>query len=244
LKPYRVKALPTAHRAERPPKQDFHAEVNGMLQVLKTDCQWRMLPKDFPPWQAAPGCFRRWKREGRRDRVLKALRESARRKAGRNREPTVAIMDSRPVRSAGKGAARLRCGRQGRKPRLAVDAMGFLLAAVVHSAGIPDRAGARALLIRRFRRITGIRKIFAGGGYTGKWAAWTTGLFAAVMEIVKRGGTGQFVVLPRRWMVERTFVWLTLSRRLDRDDEINPQHSETMIQPAMNHLPLKRLSDF
>jgi transposase len=102
LKPYLVKPLPAVRRAGRPPKQDFHAVVNGTLYVLKTGCQWRMLSKDFPPWQTVYGCFRRWKREGRWDRALKALREAARQKAGRKAEPSVAILDSRSVKSAGK----------------------------------------------------------------------------------------------------------------------------------------------
>jgi transposase len=115
LKPYLVKPLPTVRRAGRPPKQDFHTVVNGMLYVLKTGCQWRMLPKDFPPWQTVYGCFRRWKREGRWDSALKALREAARQKAGRNAQPSVAILDSRSVKSAGKGGSAVLM--RGRKPR-------------------------------------------------------------------------------------------------------------------------------
>jgi transposase len=118
------------------------------------------------------------------------------------------------------------------------------LAVVVHSAGIQDRVGARALRIRLSGGLAGILEIFADGGYSGKLLAWTTAMFAAVMEIVKRSDTGRFVVLPKRRIVERSFAWLALSRRLNRDHEINPRHSETMSQLAMIHLPLKRLSDF
>ena len=84
--------------------------------------------------------------------------------------------------------------------------MGFILTGVVHSAGIPDRVGARAVLIRRFHRIPGIRKVFADGGHTGKLIAWRAAMFAAPMEIVKRSDAGKFVVLPKRWIVERTFA--------------------------------------
>jgi transposase len=99
-------------------------------------------------------------------------------------------------------------------------------------------------LIRLFGLISGIRKIFADGGSTGKLIDWTAALFAWTIEIVKRSDAGKFVVLPKRWIVERTFAWLALSRRLNRDYEINPKHSEAMIQLAMIHLLLKRLSNF
>ncbi|MDR3054844.1 MAG: transposase [Zoogloeaceae bacterium] len=94
LVPYLVKPLPTECRRGRPPKQGFHAVVNGMLYVVKTGCQWRMLPKDFPPWQTVYGCFRRWRMEGRWVRAMNALREAARQKTGKHREPSVAIIDS------------------------------------------------------------------------------------------------------------------------------------------------------
>ena len=120
--------------------------------------------------------------------------------------------------------------------------MGFILTVVVHSAGIQDRVGARAVLIRLFGLTPGIQKIFADGGYTGKLIDWTAAMFAWTVEIVKRSDAGKFVVLPKRWIVERTFAWLALSRRLNRDHEINPQQSEALIQLAMIHLLLKRLS--
>jgi transposase len=116
------------------------------------------------------------------------------------------------------------------------------LTVVVHSAGIQDRVGARAVLIRLFGLIPCLRKIFADGGYTGKLIDWAAAMFAWTIAIVKRSDTGKFVVLPRRWIVERTFAWLALSRRLNRDYEINPKHSEAVIQLAMIHLFLKRLS--
>ena len=115
LAPHLVKPLPTERRRGRPPKQDFRAEVSGMLYVVKTGCQWRFLPKDFPPWQTVYGCFRRWQLDGRWAKAMKALREEAREKAGRNKAPSVAIMDSRSIKSAEKGgnAATTRA----RKPR-------------------------------------------------------------------------------------------------------------------------------
>jgi putative transposase len=130
---------------------------------------------------------------------MKALREEARLKAGRNKEPSVALIDLRSFKSAQKRGPRgYDAGQktQGRKPHIAVDTMGFLLTVVVHSAGIQDRVGARAVLIRLLGRIPGIRKVFADGGYTGKLIAWTAAMFAATMEIVKRSDSGKFIVLP------------------------------------------------
>ena len=120
--------------------------------------------------------------------------------------------------------------------------MGFILTVVVHSAGIQDRVGARAVLIRLFGLIHGIQKVFADGGYTGKLITWATAMFATTVEVVKRSDAGKFVVLPKRWIVERTFAWLALSRRLNRDYEINPRQSEAMVQLAMIRLLLKRLA--
>ena len=120
--------------------------------------------------------------------------------------------------------------------------MGFILAVIVHSAGIQDRTGARAVLIRLFCLIPTLQKVFADGGYAGKLIDWTRAMFGWAVEIVKRNETGKFVVLPKRWIVERTFAWLAFSRRLNRDYEINPHQSEAMIKLAMIHLLLKRLA--
>jgi transposase len=131
---------------------------------------------------------------------------------------------------------------KGRKQHIAVDTLGFILAVVVHSAGIQDRTGARAVLIRLFRLIPNIQKVFADGGYAGKLISWAQGMFGWVVEVVKRNETGKFVVLPKRWIVERTFAWLAQCRRLNRDYEINPRQSEAMIKLAMIRLLVKRLA--
>lgn len=105
LKPHIVKPLPQVPGKGRPPKQDFRAEINAMLYVLKTGCQWRMLPKDFPPWKTVYGYLRRWRLDGTWDVAMRVLREAARQQAGRNARPSVAIIDSRSVKSASKGGS-------------------------------------------------------------------------------------------------------------------------------------------
>lgn len=105
LQPYLIKPLPDKAGRGRPTKQEFRREINAILYVVKTGCQWRMLPKEFPPWQSVYGYFRRWRLDGTWDRVMHALREQARSQAGRNADPTVAIVDSRSVKTASKGGS-------------------------------------------------------------------------------------------------------------------------------------------
>jgi putative transposase len=108
LAPLVVKPLPDKAGRGRPPKQDFREEINGMLYVLRTGCQWRMLPAEFPPWQTVYGQFRRWRLNDTWGRVMQALREAARKRAGgRNEKPSVAMVDSRSVKTASKGGTRL-----------------------------------------------------------------------------------------------------------------------------------------
>jgi transposase len=129
---------------------------------------------------------------------------------------------------------------KGRKRHIATDTQGHLLTVVVHSAGIQDRIGARAVLMRLFRRFDTIIKIFADGGYTGKLIGWAKEMFDYDVEIVKRNEQHTFKVLPKRWIVERTFAWLNWSRRLSKDYELNPTSAETMVHIAFVHLLLKR----
>lgn len=120
--------------------------------------------------------------------------------------------------------------------------MGFLLAVVVHSAGIQDRVGARAVLIRLFTLLNTVQAVFVDGGYSGKLIAWSHDMFGWLVTVVKRTEAHRFAVLPKRWIVERTFAWLTNSRRLVRDYEVSPKQAEAMIKVAMIHLLLKRLA--
>ena len=113
---------------------------------------------------------------------------------------------------------------------------------VVHSAAIQDRVGARSLLLRLATQGQGLRKVFADGAYTGTLIAWCRAMFGWSMEVVKLPAQRRFLVLPKRWIVERTFAWLGGFRRLAKDYEINPRQSEAMIKLAMIHLLLRRLT--
>ena len=129
---------------------------------------------------------------------------------------------------------------KGRKRHIAVDTPGNLLTVVVHSAGIQDRGGARAVRMRLFCRFETIFKIFADGGYTGTLIAWAKAMFGFDVEVVKRNQLHTFKVLPKRWIVERNFAWPGWSRRLSKDYELCLTSSETMIWISFAHTLLKQ----
>jgi transposase len=129
---------------------------------------------------------------------------------------------------------------KGRKRHIAVDTQGNLLTVVVHSAGIQDRVGARAVLMRLFCRFDTIAKVFVDGGYTGTLIEWAKQMFGYQVEVVKRSELHQFKILPKRWIVERTFSWLNWSRRLSKDYELRHTSAETMIYVAFAHQLLRR----
>jgi transposase len=129
---------------------------------------------------------------------------------------------------------------KGRKRHIAVDTQGNLLAVIVHSAGIQDRVAARAVLMRLFCHFDSITTVFADGGYTGKLIDWAKDMFDYSVKIVKRNEQHLFRVLPKRWIVERTFAWLNWSRRLSKDYELRHDSAETMIYVAFAHQLLRR----
>ena len=131
---------------------------------------------------------------------------------------------------------------EGRKRHIAVDTQGNLLTVVVHAASLQDRVAARAVLLRLFRQVHTIQAVIADGGYTGKLIEWTKQMFGWRRGIVKRNELHRFVVLPKRWVVERTFAWLNWSRRLSKDYKLRPTSAETMIHIAYTHLMLRRLA--
>ena len=131
---------------------------------------------------------------------------------------------------------------KGRKRHIAVDTQGNLLTVVVHAAGIQDRAGARAVMMRLFRRFDTIKKIFVHGGYTGKLIGWARDMFGYDVEVVQRNEQHKFVVLPKRWIVEPTIAWLNWSRRLSKDYEVKHTSAETMVHIAFAHQLLRRIN--
>lgn len=219
----------------RPMVHQLRAMLDALRYVVKYGIEWRALPGDFPPWEAVFAFFERWSARGLPVRLVDRLRERLRVGAGRAPDPTAAIIDSQSVKAAdtvGAATSGYDGGKKikGRKRHIAVDANGWLLMVLVTAAGVQDRdAGHRLLALLRERFAT-ISLVWADGGYAGRLITWATTVLRLTVTVVKRNAeVAGFTVLPRRWVVERTFGWLNRHRRLVRDYERRPDHHEAMI---------------
>ena len=243
--------IPRAKPGGRPRSTDMRLVVNAIFYLDRTGCAWRYLPREYPPWETVYGYFRRWRISGLWQRIHDRLRSLVRQAEGRQSQPSAAILDSQSVKTTARGgpARGFDAAKQvaGRKRHLLVDVLGLLLIAVVHSAGVQDYEGARRVLEKVRTRFSRLRLIWADSIYerTGL-PQWVRDLRASRklrLEVVRRPqGQKGFAVLPRRWVVERTFAWLGFHRRLSKDYEALPETSEAMIYVAMIRLMLARLA--
>jgi putative transposase len=238
--------FPKPSKMGRPRKHDFRELLNAIFYLVKTACQWRNLPTHFARWATVYHYFRLWKRNGLWERIHAHLREQVRLLEGRHRHPSAAIIDSQSVKSTETSDERgYDAGKKvnGRKRHILVDTIGLILLVTVLPANIQDRDGAKQLLTAFFRQTTPrrVKHIWADGGYAGALLDWTRRLWRCTIEIVKRSELHAFKVLPRRWVVERTFGWLGRYRRLNRDYERQAKTGETMVYLAMIRLMLARL---
>jgi putative transposase len=225
---------------------DVRDVVNAILYLDKNGCAWRALPHDFPPEGTVRDYFHRWRRAGLWEKILDALRQQRRRQQGKAHEPTAAIIDSQSVKGTRTSGLRgYDAGKKvkGTKRHLLVDTLGLLLCVVVHAANIQDRDGARLVFAKARAKCPGVQLVWADGGYAGKLVGWLKALCGWTLAIVKRNEAVKgWVLLPRRWVVERTISWLNGYRRLSKDYEFWPETSEAFIQVAMIHLMLHRLA--
>jgi len=205
--------FPKPHPTGRPRQHPYRELLNAMFYLARTACQWRNLPKDFAPGRTVYHYFRLWTRSGLLDAIHAHLRE--------------------PVRLVA-----------GRKRHVLVDTLGLILLVMILPANIQDRDGARQLLAAWFARSPRrrVKHIWADDGYAGLLVGWARRLWRCAIELVKRTDAHTFRVLPRRWVVERTFGWLGRYRRLNRDYERLARTGETMVYVAMIRLMLARLA--
>jgi putative transposase len=239
--------LPASKLPARLRAHSLRAIFDTVFYVLKSGCPWRLLPCDFPPWPTVYYHFRRFRLSGLWDLVFKALRVAERKRVDKDPEASATIIDSQSVKTTEEGAGssgyNAHKNVKGRKRHLLVDTLGLPLSVYVTPADIQDRAGARCLLAGLVPLVPCLKKIWADGAYSGKeFARWCEQEGGWELEVVERAREAQgFEVLPKRWIVERTFSWLIRNRRLSKDYERKVQTSETFIKVAMIRLLLRRL---
>ncbi len=238
--------LPVPKRLGRPRTTQMRQVVNAMLYLLTTGCQWRLLPKEFPPFSTVQRFFYRWRDAGLWQTINHFLVMRTREAAGREASPTAGVLDSQSVKTTEAAGPRgYDAGKKikGRKRHVLTDTNGLLVAAVVHQADIQDRDGAPLVLASARYLYPWLRHVFADGAYIGakldtaldKIGRWT-------IEVIKRSDAASgFLVLPRRWVVERTFAWLNRNRRLAKDFEATLESALAWLFLASVKLLMRRL---
>ena len=239
------KAIAPQFAGRRHAKHHPRRVLDACLYLAKTGCQWRYLPGSFPPWQTVYYHLRRWAERGLLTGLVHRLRRLVRRKAGRDPSPSLAVIDSQSVKTSHVGGPRSFDGGKkvhGRKRHILTDTLGLLLAVVVHPAGDNDSQWSVRLLDRVQGHVPRLEAVLADQGYAAVPTMLIWRVFGWTWEVVVRDPAQKgFVVVKRRWVVERTFSWFGGYRRLSKDYEALPEVSEAMVQLAAIRLMSRRL---
>ena len=267
--------LPASKWRGRPRLHSPRESLNAVFYLLKSGCQWRMLPREFPPWKTVFHYFRAWRLDGTWERLNRTMRRLLREKLGRDPEPSAGIVDAQSTKSTGVGGEQrgFDGGKKirGRKRHLLVDTEGLVVEAKVHSAKVPDQDGIRRLLEPARSRLPRLSYLWVDAGYRGRGKDWVEHSLGVEVEVVNRSpkpppqkvleiwarewfkeghqmDLGKlptrpgFENLPRRWVAERTFAWISHNRRMAKDYERMCSTGEAFIHAAMTRLIVRRLA--